>query len=234
MILIASFLFYCVSTIVIYQSFAFLQRKSGVIWLNPMLLTMLVIIPLLVVNEISFKAYYQHTQVFSILLEPAIVALGFPLYQQLQTIRSNARAVLLTLGLSIAIMLMVNIALTYWILNSSEIAVSMALKSVTTPIGLTLTEDLNGIAALTAVGIIVAGIVGGVFGIRFLHACGVTSAKAQGLAIGCASHALGTATITPVSSEHGAYSSLALIMSAVLTAVLSPVIIPLMLTLVSA
>ncbi len=228
---VLQFIFYCVTTIIIYQSFSYVQKKLGIIWLNPMMLSMLVIIPLLVINEISFKYYYQYTQVFSHLLEPAIVALGFPLYQQLQTIRSNAKVIVQTLVVSITIMLVVNVGLTYLVLHSSEVAVSLALKSVTTPIGLALTEDLNGIAAITAVGIIIAGIVGGVFGLRFLNLVGVTCPKAQGLGIGCASHALGTATITPVSSEHGAFSSLALILSAVITAVMGPIIIPLLLKL---
>ncbi len=197
------------------------------------MLSMLVIIPLLIANEISFKQYYQHTQIFSHLLEPAIVALGFPLYQQLQTIKSNAKVIIQTLCLAISIMLIVNVTLAVLILNTQEVAVSLALKSVTTPIGLELTEDIGGIAAITAVGIIIAGIVGGVFGLRFLHLTGIHCPKAQGLAIGCASHALGTATITPVSSNHGAYSSLALILSAVITAIASPLLIPIILNLLA-
>lgn len=227
------FLFYCLITIGIYQFFALIQKKLSLMWLNPMMLSMVVIIPFLSINEISFKQYYQHTQIFSYLLEPAIVALGYPLYQQLQTIRSNAPIILTTLITSICIMLVVNISMTLIMLNSTEVAVSLALKSVTTPIGLALADDLNGIAAITAVGIIVAGIIGGVFGLRFLNLVGVSCPKAQGLGIGCASHALGTATITPVSIEHGAFSSLALVLSAVITAVMSPLIIPILLELFS-
>ena len=234
MVIFLLFLFYCIVTLATYQCFSYIQKRLGFIWLNPMMLSMVTIIPFLIINEISFKQYYQYTQVFSYLLEPAIVALGYPLYQQLQTIKSNASIIFKTLAASIMTMLVINVLLTFIILNSSEVAVSLALKSVTTPIGLSLAEDLNGIAAITAVGIIVAGIVGGAFGIRFLSFVGVTCPKAQGLGVGCASHALGTATITPISSEHGAFSSLALVLSAVITAVMSPIIIPLLLSLLNA
>jgi len=223
------FLMYCSATIVIYQLCAALQRKTKQLWLNPMLLTMLVVIPLLLLNQISFKQYYTHTQIFSYLLEPAIVALGYPLYQQLHVIKSEFKLITATLTVSIMVMIIVNLMLAMWLINQPSIAVSLALKSVTTPIGLILTEQLDGVAALTAVGIIVAGLVGGVFGPKLLTICGVRCFKSQGLAIGCASHALGTASVTPLSFEHGAYSSLALIMSALITALITPLFIPLVL-----
>ena len=195
-----------------------------------MLFTMAVIIPLLIVNGIAFESYYQYTQIYSYMLEPAVVALGFPLYQQIQTIKQNTKPILVSLAVGIAIAIAANIGLGMWLLGNEGVSVSLALKSVTTPIGLALTEQLDGIAALTAVGIIVAGLAGGIFGIQFLNATGIHCKKSQGLAIGCASHALGTATISGKSSEHGAYSSLALIVSAMLTALCAPIIITLMLT----
>ena len=227
----ATFALYCLLTIAIYQGFVALQKATSKLWLNPMLLSVLVIIPLLMANHVSFEQYYRHTNVFSYLLELAIVALGFPLYQQLTVIRSQFKQVMLTLCLSISVMLVINLLVAVWLTNNDAVAVSLALKSVTTPIGLALTEQFNGIAAITAVAIIVAGLVGGVFGPKFLTFCGVECRKSQGLAIGCASHALGTASVTPLSYEHGAFSSLALIMSALITAIFSPFIIPFVLSL---
>ena len=95
------------------------------------------------------------------------------------------------------------------------------MKSVTTPIGIALTEQLNGNNSITAFAIILAGLFGALLGPPWLSFINVTSPKAQGLAIGAASHALGTATISRVSYEHAAYSSLALIISAVVTAIFS-------------
>ena len=222
-----TFVLYCLATIVIYQCFALLQRKTGLLWLNPMLLSVIVIIPLLTTNHISFGQYYEHSQIFTHLLELAIVALGYPLYQQLSVIRAQFKQVVITLSLSIVIMLVVNLSLAIWLVNNKAVAVSLSLKSITTPIGLALTEQFNGIAAITAVAIIIAGLVGGVFGPKFLTAFGITCARSQGLAIGCASHALGTASISHLSYQHGAFSSLALVLSALITAVVCPLIIPL-------
>lgn len=231
---ILAFIGYCLATILIYQGFAWLQRKVNKIWLNPMLFTMLVIIPLLLANQITFEVYYQYSQIFSYLLEPAIVVLGYPLYQQMKVIKSQLAKILTVLCSAIFIMLCANIFIAMWLFNQSDVAVSLALKSVTTPIGLALTEQLHGVAAITAVGIIIAGLVGGVWGIKILNACGVQCKKSQGLAIGCASHALGTASISPVSYQHGAFSSLSLILSALITAIFSPIIVPLLLTWFSA
>jgi len=230
MSVMSGFIVYCGLTIVVYQLCAFVQRKTKQLWLNPMLLTMLVLIPLLMFNQVSFNEYYQHAQIFSGLLEPAIVALGYPLYQQLHVIKTQFKMITATLVISISVMIVVNVLLAMWIINQPGIAVSLALKSVTTPIGLVLTEQFDGVAALTAVGIIIAGLVGGVFGPKLLTVCGVSCYKSQGLAIGCASHALGTASISSLSFDHGAYSSLALIMSALITALVTPVLIPLLLT----
>lgn len=230
---ITTFLIYCLSTLLIYQGFAYLQRATKQIWLNPMLLTMFVVIPLLLANNIAFEHYYQYSKIYSFLLEPAIVALGFPLYQQIQTIRAQFNKVMLVLVSSISLMLAVNVVMAVYIFNQHDIAVSLALKSITTPIALALTEQMRGIAAITAVAIIIAGLVGAIWGIRILNFLGIKSKRAQGLAIGCASHALGTSNISQISYQHGAFSSLALILSAIITAIFSPIIIPMILSLMA-
>ncbi|REL26700.1 LrgB family protein [Thalassotalea euphylliae] len=227
--LIAEFLVYCLLTLLIYQCFAKFQQKTQLIWLNPMVMSMLVIIPLLLYADIGYAQYYQHTQFYSFLLEPAVVALGFPLYQQLQVIKKQFKQVVLVLSGAIGLMFCANFSMAYWLFNKTDVAVSLSLKSVTTPIGLALTDELHGVAAITAVGIIVAGVVGAALGPKLLSLCGVDCKKSQGLAIGCASHALGTASITSISYDHGAFASLALILSAFLTAVFSPLLTPVLL-----
>eukprot|EP00487_Bulimina_marginata_P001614 TRINITY_DN136_c0_g1_i7.p2 TRINITY_DN136_c0_g1~~TRINITY_DN136_c0_g1_i7.p2 ORF type:complete len:119 (+),score=16.30 TRINITY_DN136_c0_g1_i7:1264-1620(+) len=114
------------------------------------------------------------------------------------------------------------------LIKAPEIAVALSLKSVTTPIGITLTDQLSGDSSITAFAIMVAGLFGGLLGPAWLKVIGVKSPKAQGLAIGSASHVIGTAIMVRVSAEHGAYSSVALILSALLTALISPWLIPLL------
>jgi putative effector of murein hydrolase len=191
-----------------------------------MLGSIIIIIPLLILADLSFKQYYHSTQILNHLLEPAVVALGFPLYQHLHNIKREWRLITSLLTLGVLVVISISFVLTMIIVTVPAVAVSLSLKSVTTPIGIALTEELRGNTAITAFAIIIAGLIGAILGPKWLNFINVRSAKAQGLAIGAASHALGTATISKISYEHGAYGSLALIVSAVLTAILSPILIP--------
>ena len=223
----ADFFIHILITLFVYQCFNKLQQKLKLIWLNPMLMSLLVLIPALMINDISYQSYYADTHIFTQLLEPAIVAFGFVLYQQLHTIKGQIIKITSVLTSGVALIMIFNMLITIYLLDRYDIAVSMSLKSVTTPIGLALTEQLGGIAAITAIAIIIAGIVGAVWGPGLLSRFNITHPQAQGLAIGCGSHALGTVIISSVSYQHGAYSSLALVISAVITALISPIIIPL-------
>lgn len=217
-----------VSTVCIYQVFTKLQVKSKAIWLNPLLLSIFVIALFILYIDMSFQQYFESTRPLTNLIEPAVVALGFPLYQQLHTIKRQWKVILLLLTLGVFIVIPVSMLLTVSLIAIPEIAVSLSLKSVTTPIGIALTDALNGNSAITAFAIILAGFFGALLGPSWLNFINVKSAEAQGLAIGAASHALGTATISKISYEHSAYGSLALILSAVITAVVSPFLIPFM------
>ena len=211
-----------VVTLVIYQLFVVLQRKVALVWLNPMLFAIAVLIPLILWQDLPFKQYYSHTKVLSDLLEPAVVALGYPLYQHLKAIRYHWQLFMAVLSLGVIVVISISFSLTIWLIAMPEVAVSLSYKSVTTPIGIALTNASGGNSAITAVAIILAGFFGALLGPSWLNFIGVKSAKAQGLAIGAGSHALGTSTLSKISYEHGAYGSLALIVSAVITALIGP------------
>ena len=215
-------------TLSTFKFYLYWQKRLNKSWLNPMLLSIVTLIPFLLYFNIPFQRYYQATSPLHKLLEPAVVALGFPLYQHLQTIRKQWRNILLLLLVGAFITIAVSFIVTIYAINKYDIAVSLALKSVTTPIGIAVTEQLNGDKSITAFAIILAGLFGALLGPRWLSFINVTSPKAQGLAIGAASHALGTATISKLSYEHAAYSSLALIISAVITGIFSPMLINLL------
>jgi len=215
-------------TILCYQFFAWIQKKSKSIYLNPMLLSVLVIIAILSYFDISYVTYQEHSALLSNLLTPAVVALGYPLYQHLDTVKQQWKKILCYLTIAAIFVVTLSYLLTMLIIGDHSVAVSLSLKSITTPIGLALTEQLAGNAAITAFTIIIAGLVGATIGMKWLTFIKVTSPHAQGLAIGTASHALGTATISGISFKHAAYSSFALIVSATVTAIISPIIIPLL------
>jgi len=225
-------LIFTLTTTLIYQLFFGLQKHLKLVWFNPMLLSIMVLIPLLLIFNVSFEQYFSATKPLNQLLEPAVVALGFPLYQHLKTIKYQWKIILALLILSSIIIIILSTFLTMALLALPEIAISLSLKSVTTPVGIALTEELGGNSAITAFAIILAGLFGALLGPSWLSYINVNSPKAQGLAIGAASHALGTATISKISYEHAAYGSLSLIFSAVITALTSPLLIPMLLNLI--
>ncbi|AAZ23984.1 LrgB family protein [Colwellia psychrerythraea] len=220
-------------TIATYQFASACQQKWQYIWLNPMLFTISILVPFLLLIDINYQEYSQTTEILNLLLEPAIVALGMPLYQQFKQIRFYWREMTAILVLGITVVITVSFLLAMWLIKAPEIAIALSLKSVTTPIGITLTEQLFGDSSITAFAILIAGLFGALLGPQWLSFIGINSAKAQGLAIGSASHVIGTAVLVRKSAEHGAYSSVALILSAILTALISPWLIPLLQRLVT-
>ena len=115
------------------------------------------------------------------------------------------------------------------LIHQETIAISLSLKSITTPIGITLTEQLQGDSSITAFAIMIAGFSGALLGPSWLKFIKVRSDIAVGLSIGSASHVIGSIVLSKNNAQQGAYSSVALIISAVLTAVIIPALIPLLL-----
>lgn len=216
-------------TLVLYQSIAWAQQQWQLLWLNPMLITIVVLIPYLLFNNINYTSYRQATQGLNALLEPATVALGYPLYQQLQHIRRNWKQLVAILALGVVIVITASFSLTMLLIHQQEIAIALSLKSVTTPIGITLTEQLQGDSSITAFTILIAGFSGALLGPRWLRLINVRSDIAVGLSIGAGSHVIGSIILSKNNPHQGAYSSVALIISAVLTAFIIPVLVPLLL-----
>ncbi|WP_448246122.1 LrgB family protein [Thalassotalea agariperforans] len=223
------FIYSSILTVVIiicYQLAVKIQNKTNSILLNPMLLTMAMVIPLLSLANVSIDQFHKHSAWLNALLEPAIVALGLPLYQQIQVIKKNIKAIMLILGSAITLLMIISYLLTTLLIDNSNIAIAISLKSITVPIGLALSEKLNSIGSLTAFMITIAGLTGGLIGHQWLNLLRIKSPQAQGLAIGCASHAIGTSSISRISHQHAAFGSLALVLSAIITAVIAPFLLP--------
>jgi len=218
-------------TLALYQSVSWAQQKWQLIWLNPMLFSTLVIIPYLLFNNIDYPNYRESTQILNALLEPATVALGFPLYQQLQHIKRYWKELIAILALGICIVMIISFSLTMLLIHQTEIAIALSLKSVTTPIGITLTERLQGDSSITAFAIMIAGFSGAILGPIWLKFINIRSDIAIGLAIGTGSHVIGSIILSKNNLNQGAYSSVALIISALLTALIIPIMVPLLLPL---
>ena len=204
------------------------QKKTGFVLLNPVLLTIAVLIIFLKMTNISYDTYNKGGHLIEFWLKPAVVALGVPLYLQLETIKKQLLPILLSqlAGCIIGVVSVVLIAKGMG--ASQEVILSLAPKSVTTPIAMEVTRSLGGIPSLTAAVVVCVGLLGAIFGVKAMKLMRVGSPIAQGLSLGTAAHAVGTSTAMDISSKYGAYASLGLTLNGIFTALLTPTILQLL------
>lgn len=154
-----------------------------------------------------------------------MVALGVPLYRQLESIKKQLLPILVA-ELAGCIAGIVSVVVVAELFGASrDVIVSLAPKSVTTPIAMEVAQTMNGIPALTAAVVVCTGIFGGMAGFRLMRITKVKSPIAQGLSIGTAAHAVGTSSAMDVGYRYGAFSSLGLTLNGLFTAMLSPFIL---------
>ena len=202
-----------------------LQKKTGILLLNPILLTIALLIIFLKATNISYETYNQGGHLIEFWLKPAVVALGVPLYLQLEAIKKQLLPILISqlIGCIVGIVSVVLIAKAMG--ASQEVILSLAPKSVTTPIAMEVTKTIGGIPSLTAAVVVCVGLLGAVLGFKTLQIMKVNSPIAQGLSLGTASHAVGTSAAMDISGKYGAYASLGLTLNGILTALLTPTIL---------
>lgn len=221
----ASPLFHLTLTLVAFQLASFLFEKTGRNpLLNPVLGAVLIVVAVLVLTGTDYGTYFEGAQFVHFLLGPATVALAVPLYRQWYRVRRSALAIVVSLvaGSLTAILSALAVA---WLAGSSEaVLASVAPKSVTAPVAMGIAEKLGGLPSLTAVLVIVTGILGAMLGPKVLDVTGVVDWRARGLAIGTASHGIGTARALQVNETAGAFSGLAMGLNALATALLLPII----------
>ena len=205
-----------------------LQRKTGWVLLNPILLTMFTVILFLKLTGISYDTYQEGGKLIEFWLKPAIVALGVPLYLQLEMIKKQLLPILLSQLVGCLVGLVSVILIAKGMGASPEVICSLAPKSVTTPIAMEVSNATGGIPSLTAAMVVMVGLLGAVFGFRMLDMGHVKSPIAQGLSMGAASHAIGTSAAMEVSKKYGAYSSLGLTLNGILTSLLTPMVLRLL------
>ena len=205
-----------------------LQKRTGLMLLNPILLTMALLIILLKWSGISYETYSEGGHLIEFWLRPAVVALGVPLYLQLETIKKQLLPILLSqlVGCIVGVVSVVLIA--RWLGAPQEIIYSLAPKSVTTPIAMEVTKTLGGIPSLTAAVVVCVGLLGGILGMKTMQITHIGSPMAQGLSLGTAAHAVGTSTAMDISSKYGAFASLGLTLNGILTALFTPTILSLL------
>ncbi|MEH6834781.1 MULTISPECIES: LrgB family protein [Falsihalocynthiibacter] len=221
----ASPLFHLTLTLVAFQLASWMFEKGGRNpLLNPVLGAVILVVSVLYISGTDYGTYFEGAQFVHFLLGPATVSLAIPLYRHWHKVRRSALAIGVSLltGSLVAILTSVG---TAWAFGGSEVLLaSIAPKSATAPVAMAISQELGGLPSLTAVMVIVSGILGAMFGPMLLNLIGVKDWSARGLAIGTASHGIGTARALQVNETAGAFSGLAMGLNAVATALLVPIL----------
>jgi predicted murein hydrolase (TIGR00659 family) len=193
---------------------------------NPVAIAVAFLVALLVVTGTPYRTYFEGAQFVHFLLGPATVALAIPLYDQ----RAKLRRLWLPLMLGLAagaVTAIVSAVVIAWLLGASrETLLSLAPKSVTTPIAMGIAEKIGGLPSLTAVFVILTGMTGAIIARPLMTALGITAHPTRGFAVGVAAHGIGTARAFQVSEEMGAFAGLAMGLTALLTAFIAPLLAP--------
>lgn len=215
-------------TFVVYFLAQRLQQRTKLVILNPILVSILIIILFLTVFKIDYKVYHEGSKLIDFFLKPAVVALGVPLYLQLEKIRKQTLHIVIS-EIAGCVAGIVSVVLLAKAMGAPrEVVLSLAPKSVTTPIAIEVAKVIGGIPPLTASVVIVVGIFGSIYGYQFMKWARVLNPVSQGLSMGTAAHAVGTSKSMEISPSFGAFSSLGLIMNGIFTAILTPYILALL------
>ena len=212
-------------TLVAYLGGVWLNRKlKGNPLVHPVLVAMLVLISLLLLTGTSYDTYFEGAQFIHFLLGPATVALAIPLYDNLRQVRELLWPLLLACvtGVTVAVGSAVGVA---WLLGArGETLLSLAPKSVTTPIAMGIAEQIGGLPSLAAGIVLVTGAVGAVAAGPLFRLAGIRDERAQGFALGIAAHGFGTAHALTIGLRAGAFAGLGLGLAGLLTAFALPVV----------
>lgn len=212
-----SLFFGVVLTFLAYEIGLLLKKKYKLAILNPLLVASIIIIGVLLVLDVDYATYHEGAKYISYFLTPATVSLAIPLYRRLELLKKYPAAIfggicagVLTTMVSILVM-----SLLFGL--NHEQYVTLLPKSITTAIGMGVSEKMGGIVTLTVVSICITGIIGNVMAETVLKVCKITDPIARGLAIGTSAHALGTTKAMELGEVEGAMSSLAIVVAGVLT-----------------
>ena len=201
-----------------YEAGLLIKRKFKLAVLNPLLIGTICVIAVLLLLNVDYQQYNEGAKYISYLLTPATVCLAVPLYQQLTLLKKNIKAVAggITAGVLASLLSVFLLSKLFGL--SHEQYVTLLPKSITTAIGIGVSQELGGIPTITVAVIIVTGITGNITAESICRLFRIREPVAKGIAIGSASHAIGTARAMEMGEIEGAMSSLAIAVAGVLTA----------------
>ena len=193
------------------------KEKTGLAIMNPLLIAIVLVMLLLRGLDIDYAAYNQSARLVSSLLTPATVCLAVPLYEQLQLLKRHKAAILTGVisGVLTSLVCVLVLAMLFGLDHAAY--VTLLPKSITTAIGMGVSEQLGGHVSITVAVIIITGVIGNMIAESVCRAFHITEPIARGVAIGTASHAIGTTKAMEMGEVEGAMSSLSIVVAGVLT-----------------
>ncbi len=199
------------------------KKKFKLAIFNPLLTAVIFVILFLGVFKIDYATYEASSKYISFFLTPATVCLAIPLYEQISLLKKNAKALILSILTGSVASCATVFALSLAFGLNHEQYVTLLPKSITTAIGMGVSQELGGITSITAAVIIITGILGNMLASFVCRIFKITSPVAKGVAIGTASHAIGTSRAMEIGEIEGAMSSLAIAVAGIITVIIAPI-----------
>ncbi len=221
-ILSNNLLFGIVLSLVAFEIGLYIYKKSRIPFFNPLLIAIALVVGFLLIFNIDFELYNAGAKFINMFLGPATVILAVPLYKQIELLKKHAPAILIGILLGSIIGICAVIGLSYILGLDSQLIKSLLPKSVTTPIGIELSNQLEGIVPITVLAIIISGITGAVIGPSVCKIFKITDSVAIGVAIGTAAHAVGTSKALEIGETEGAMSGLSIGIAGLMTVFIAP------------
>ena len=212
-----------VVSLLTYEFGLWFKKKVKIAIFNPLLISVIAVMVFLVVFHIDYADYQEGAKYISYLLTPATVCLAVPLYEQFELLRKNLKAVIAGIISGVFTSMTCILVLALLFRFDHQQYVTLLPKSITTAIGMGVSEELGGYVTITVAVIVVTGVLGNIFGELICKIFRIKEPIAKGLALGSAAHAIGTAKAMEMGEVEGAMSSLSIAVAGILTVALSSV-----------
>ncbi|MFU1795844.1 CidB/LrgB family autolysis modulator [Paenibacillus azoreducens] len=212
------------ATLGIYAVSKRVYAKRRKVYLSPLLVTPIVVIFILIWAKIPYETYNDGGKCLSSLLQPATVAFAVPLYKNFKVLKKHATEIIVSVLAGSCIAMISSAFLAKWLHLSSSLVTSMVPRSVTTPIAMNVSQVIGGVPNITAVFVIITGLLGSIIGPMVLRMFKIENDVARGILFGTSSHGTGTSKAFELSSLSGTISSISMILAALFTLGVAPLI----------
>lgn len=209
-------------TLIAYVAVVSVTKRFKSKLINPLLIAILVVIAILLLLNIDYVDYYEGAQYVSVLLTPATICLAIPLYQHRERLKLHLSAILIGILVGSISSLIIVLLLSFAFELSREIYLSLLPKSITTAIGVGISQEIGGLPTITIVVILLTGVLGSLIGETIFKLFKIKHPIAQGLALGTSAHAMGTSKALEIGEIQGAMSSLSIAVAGIITVILAP------------